>query len=325
MQKTVLTYSHSLLLPLTRACGSHCRYCTFKQEDGRLLTFDEVENHLQKYSASGLCEVVLTSGQSLELLPGLSEQWNKMGYTSFGEYVRDICHLILENGLLPSVDIGPMSAAQLEMLTPYVSSITLLLENINQEFMAPLQENKSIDDKLESISDAGLYGIPVTTGILIGLGESVDDGFATLNAIEELHAKYGHIQSVVFQPVFSDGRCPVSEINSEEVQLLINYSRKIMPDTAVTVPLQSVWSWLETDVKGIDDMGHVFEGSDGIDWDKPFPKLSEIERTAARKGYELKARFPVFESMFRKIHFSEKMRSAIDSWTDKKEYRAYRN
>ena len=325
MQKKAFTYSHSLLLPLTRSCGSHCRYCTYKQNDGRLLTFDEIENYLQKHSASGICEVVVTAGQSLEKIPEITDRWNKMGYTAFAEYVRDICHLILEHDLLPSLDIGPLSAAQLEMLAPYTASMTVMLENINRDFMMSLQEDKSIDDKLECISDAGLSRIPITTGLLLGVGESVDDGFATLNAIEELHEKYGHIQSVVFQPAISDGRFVTAEINDDEMQLLINYSKKIMPDVAVSIPLQAAWKWQDTGIAGIDDLGHLFEGTDGLDWEKPFPKLTEVERMAGKKGYELKARFPVFESMFRRVRVSEKMQSVIAQWTDKKEYMAYRN
>ena len=325
MQKTLLTYSHSLLLPLTRSCGIHCRYCTFKHNDGLLMTFDEIENYLQKYAASGICEVVVNSGQALDKVPDITDKLNKLGYTSFTEYVRDICHLILENGLLPSVDIGPLSSAQLEMLAPYISSVTLLLENINNEFVATIQEGKSIDEKLECVSDAGLLNIPVTTGLLVGAGETIDDGFATLGAIEELHEKYKHIQSVVFQPVISDGRFQVSEIVNEEMQLLINYSKKIMPDVAVSIPIQSAWPWLDTNISGVDDLGHIFEGTDGTDWSKPFPKLTEIGRMAGKKGYDLKARFPIFETMYKRVHVSEKMQLTINQWIDKKEYMSYRN
>lgn len=325
MQKPVLTYAHSLLLPLTRSCGIHCSYCTFKKNDGALLTFDAVENELQRHAASGICEVKVTSGQSLEALPEIAEQWNKQGYASYTEYVRDICHLILENGLLPSLDIGPMSYAQLEALAPYVSSITLFLENTNYDFAKTIQEGKSIDERMESIADAGLLRIPVTTGLLLGAGENTDDAFATLGAIEELHEKYRHIQSVVFQHVFSDGRFEAARVTSEELQLLIKYCKKIMPDVAVTVPIQSVCPWLDENVAGIDDIGQVYEGTDGIDWSRSFPKLTEIERAVSKKGYELKARFPVFELMYKRMHVSEHLETAIQEWVNKKEYHYYRN
>lgn len=325
MQKSVLTYSHSLLLPLTRSCGIQCRYCTFKHNDGTLLTFDEIENYLQKNSASGICEVAITSGQALENIPEIAEQWNKQGYASFIEYVRDVCHLILENGLLPSVDIGPMSYAQLETLAPYVSSMTLLLENTNNDFMVNLQEGKSIDERIESISDAGLLHIPVTTGVLLGAGESIDDGFATLGAIEELHEKYRHIQSIIFQCVFSDGRFQASVVTPEELQILIRYCKKIMPDVAVTIPIQSPCPWLEENVTDVDDIGHVYEGTDGIDWAKPFQKLTEIERVISKKGYDLKARFPVFEAMYKRMRVSEHLQTTMNEWINKKEYMSYRN
>lgn len=289
------------------------------------MTFDEMEKYLEAHASSGICEVVVASGQSLDKLPEVTEKLSRLGYTAFTEYVRDICHLILENGLLPSLDIGPLSAAQLEMLAPYISSVTLLLENINNDFVVTIQEGKSIDEKLECMSDAGLLNIPITTGLLVGAGETIDDGFATLGAIEEIHEKYGHIQSVVFQPVISDGRFRVSAIANEEMQLLINYCKKIMPEVAVSIPIQSAWPWLDSHISGVDDLGHVFEGTDGIDRSKPFPKLTEIGRMTGKAGYDLKARFPIFEAMYKRASVSEKMQLTMNQWIDKKEYKSYRN
>ncbi|KAB2881600.1 7,8-didemethyl-8-hydroxy-5-deazariboflavin synthase subunit CofG [bacterium] len=325
MEKPVLTYSHSLLLPLTRSCGVHCNYCTFKRNDGTLLTFDEIETELQKHSVSGICEVTVTAGQALEELPEISEQLNKQGYASYTEYVRDVCHLILENGLLPSLDIGPMTYAQLETLAPYMASMNLFLENINTDFVATIQKDKSIDERMECISDAGLLQIPVTTGILLGAGESIDDGFATLGAIEELHEKHKHIQSVVFQCVFSDGHFQTSDVSAGELQLLIKYCKKMMPNVAVSVPIQSSCPWLDENVNGVDDIGHVYEGTDGIDWGSAFPKLTEIERMIIKKGYGLKARFPIFETMFKRMRLSEHLQATINEWINKKEYMSYRN
>ena len=325
MQKPVLTYSHSLLLPLTRSCGIHCSYCTFKQNGGTLLTFDEIENELQQHAASGICEVVVTAGQSLEKLPEIMEQLTKQGYTSYTEYVRDTCHLIIENGLLPTLDIGPMSYAQLEALAPYMASMTLFLENINNDFVEAIQKGKSIDERMECISDAGLLQIPVTTGVLLGAGESIDDGFATLGAIEELNEKYRHIQSVVFQSVWSDGHFQASGVSAEELQILIKYCKKVMPGVAVSVPIQSSCPWLEENVTGVDDIGHIYEGTDGIDWVHAFPKLTEIERMLVKKGYDVKARFPIFEGMYKRARISENLQTAMNEWINKKEYISYRN
>jgi 7,8-didemethyl-8-hydroxy-5-deazariboflavin synthase CofG subunit len=312
-----------MLIPLTRSCGAHCSYCTFKNNDSRLLTFDEIEKLIRQNMATGICEVVISSGQSLERMPEIQAQWTEQGYSSFIHYVCDVCQLVLENNLIPSLDIGPMSYAQLETVAPYAASITLLVENVNSDFAATIQEGKSIDEKIESISDAGLLHIPVTTGLLIGAGETMDDNFATLNAIEELHGRFGHIQSVVFQYVFSEKNLASAESAYDELQLLIRYTRKIMPDVAISIPINSPIQWLEGIHVDIDDIGHVYEGTDGIDWNKAFPKLPEIERAVAKKDYILKPRFAIFENMYKKTELSENMKNVLNEWIAKKEFVSY--
>jgi 7,8-didemethyl-8-hydroxy-5-deazariboflavin synthase CofG subunit len=323
MHRKPLTYSHSLFIPLTRACGASCRYCTFKQNDGKLLTFDEIENLVHRHAATGICEVVIAAGQSLEAIPEIQSQWTEQGYSSFIHYVSDVCQLILENNLIPSLEIGPLSYAHLETVAPFVASITVMLENVNTDFTSTIQEGKNTDEKIETISDAGLLRIPVTTGVLLGVGETLDDGFATLNAIEELHHKYGHIQSVVFQYVYSEKGALVNELVYDELQLLIKYSRQIMPEVAVSIPINSPLAWLDGIAMDIDDIGHVYEGTDGINLKEPFPKLPEIERTVNRKDYFLKPRFSIFESMYKKMALSEQVRYVLNDWISKKTFVAY--
>ncbi len=323
MHRKPLTYSHSLLIPLTRSCGAQCAYCTFKDTRGKLLTFDEIEKLIRRHRASGICEAVITSGQSLETIPEIVAQWSEQGYSSFFHYVGDVCQFVLENNLIPSLDIGPMSYAQLEAVAPYTACVTLQLENVNSDFAATIQQGKSIDEKIETISDAGSLKIPVTTGLLIGTGESMDDHFATLHAIEELHDKYGHIQSVVFQYVFSERPPFISETFYDELQLLIKYSKTIMPDVAVSIPINSPMQWLEGLSVDVDDIGHVYDGTDGLNRDQPFMKLLEIERMIVKTNYFLKPRFPIFESMYKKTVLPESLNNVLNEWIAKKEFVSY--
>jgi len=321
MAHPALTYSHSLLIPLTRSCGAHCNYCTFKNNDDKLLSFDEIEQLLRTTIDTGICEVVLTSGQSLETLENVAAQWISRGYSSFIDYVRDICQLILENRLLPSVDIGPMSYTELESLAPYVAGVQLNLENINPEFSKSVQQNKSLDAKIETLSDAGLLRIPVTTGILIGAGESPDDLFQTIDAIAELHHKHGHIQSVIFQPLFLESAEPQTGV--DELQRLIKYAKNTLPNVAISLPANAPVAWFDALAAGVDDIGRIFEGYDGLDWKKPFPKLTEVERGLGRKGFFLKPRFPIFAQRFEHRSQDEQIASVFKEWMNKKEFVYY--
>ncbi len=324
MPETVLTYSHSLMIPLTRACGAHCAYCTFKTSDTHLLTFDEIESLLRTHVNTGISEVLLSSGQALGSVPEVERQWTDQGYASFAHYVRDIEHLILENQLLPSLDIGPMTYAELELIAPYTVSVSLLLENVNNAFMKTLQKNKSIDAKIETLSDAGLLQIPVSTGILIGLGESVSDLRATLDVIAELHGKYRHVQTVVFQYAHITNTAFAPSFRYEDLRDLLAYAASILPEVPVSVPVNAPPFWTEAVPLGIRDIGRVFEGLNGIEWDKPAPKLTEIEKTLSKKNIVLKPRFPVTAGNFKKFQFTGPLLETLDEWMNKNEYAYYR-
>lgn len=318
MQKT-LTYSHTLLVPLTRSCAAGCSYCTFRNDDPHLLTFDEIESLIRKTIDTGLCEVFLTSGQSLDSLDNVRGQWIDRGYPTFFQYVRDICQLVLENQLIPTLDIGPLTMTELEMLAPYLPSYRLLLENINTDFCRTQQPGKNIDEKIEALSDAGLLHLPTTTGLLLGAGEDVDDNIDTLDAIAEMHGRHGHIQNIVLQYVAGTAQ----NVRMETVERLIAYSRQVMPDVHVTLPVHAPSLWFDALSQQIDDIGHVFEGQDGIRWNQASEKLAEVQRTMQRRQCLLKPRFPVFPHKFAARTTGETLRSVMQSWLNKKDYSYY--
>ena len=53
--------------------------------------------------------------------------------------------------------------------------------------------------RLETIRLAGEQGVPFTTGILIGIGETRAERIQSLLAIRDLHERYGHIQEIIIQ------------------------------------------------------------------------------------------------------------------------------
>ena len=53
--------------------------------------------------------------------------------------------------------------------------------------------------RLATLKAAGELGVPFTTGILIGIGESLEERIDSLFAIREIHEQYGHIQEVIVQ------------------------------------------------------------------------------------------------------------------------------
>lgn len=324
MASPVLSYLHSLMIPLTRACGANCRYCSFRQDDTRMLTFDGIESLIRKYYNTGIMEVLVESGQSLEKIPAVRQQWEDQGYSSFAHYLRDIGQLALENHLLPSLEVGPLTFSELEIVSPVIASVSVMIENVSPELAKSVQPGKSIDAKIETLSDAGLLQIPAHTGLLIGIGESFQDLTAAVDVIAEIHAKYRHIQSVTLQFVHSGSGAFSPVLRFEDFCALIRYCRANLPGVAVSVPVTAPAYWTEAIDQGIDDLGRLFEGTDGIDWEHDYPKITEIEKQLARKGCAVRPRFPARPGSFEMLHRSDKLWAVCREWLNKNDYAYYR-
>src|SRR5207244_8587127 len=70
--------------------------------------------------------------------------------------------------------------------------------------------------RLRTISDAGELRIPFTTGILIGIGETIEERADSLLAIRELHERHGHIQEVIVQNFRRKPEIPMREAPEPE-------------------------------------------------------------------------------------------------------------
>lgn len=311
-----VTYSHTLLIPLTRQCGALCEYCLFRSADDPLRSFDEIESAIRRHINSGIKSVVLASGQSLSALPSLREQWSAQGYASYIEFVRDVARLVIEHQLMPTLDVGPLTYAELETIRPYVVSLFLWVENTNDELLSRFQQNKPLDDLLESLNDSGLLGIPVTTGLLLGLGESIDDAMATLDAIDEIQRRHGHIQNIVLRPLVTVPVKSYSRSDWDQVLMIYNYAKRLFSDVPVTLPYREAGGWLETGLTP-DDIGEVYEGYDGLIWDQTFPKLSDIEKNLHKKNFIVKPRFPIRPSYAGRLHASPELQTVLDAWNVK--------
>ena len=129
-----------------------------------------------------------------------------MGYTSTLDYVAAAAATVLHTtGLLPHINAGVMSAADLRALRAVSISQGLMLESLSTDLLrSPQGAHFECPDKepalrLSVLEAAGEQCIPFTTGILVGIGETRADRIEALLAIKESHARHGHIQEVIIQ------------------------------------------------------------------------------------------------------------------------------
>jgi FO synthase len=206
----LVTYSRKVFIPLTRLCRDFCHYCTFATTPKHLasayMSADEAVSIARQGKAMGCKEALFTLGEKPELRhQAARDALNEMGFANTLEYVAHVAGRVLkETGLLPHINAGCMTPDEILALKDVSASMGIMLENVSERLCEKGQVHYGSPDKhprlrLQTIEDAGKAGVPFTTGILIGIGETREERLDSLLAIRDLHLKYGHIQELIIQ------------------------------------------------------------------------------------------------------------------------------
>ena len=195
-----VTFSRNFTLSLSRTCRCYCKYCAFATHKAHLYSPEEVEQRLEQALRRNAKELLVLTGEAPEVNPLVAARLREYGHPDFVSYVVWACERALERGMLPHTNLGVLSGDDLARLREVTASQGLMLESVNPDLVVHQgSPTKHPDVRLETIRAAGELKIPFTSGILVGIGETVDDRRAALAALAEVHAEYGHIQEVILQ------------------------------------------------------------------------------------------------------------------------------
>src|SRR6266404_5572761 len=267
-----ITYSKKVFIPLTNLCRDYCGYCTFRKDPGqpgaKTMTPDEVLAVAEAGSRLGCKEALFSLGDRPEaIFPEMRETLAHFGHRTTLSYLAEMCERVLnETGLLPHANPGLMGRKDLETLRRTNPSMGLMLESTSDRLTLPGMAHDNAPDKppslrLKTIEEAGRLKIPFTTGILIGIGETLDERVDSLFAIKELHERYGHIQEVLIQPFRAKGDTRMAsapEPSVEELQRTLAVARLILTDVNVQSPPNLVSEdYPQLLAAGINDWGGI--------------------------------------------------------------------
>jgi FO synthase len=275
---------------------------------------DEVMEVVRAGERMGCTEALFSLGDKPELLfPQMRDTLRRFGYKSTLHYLEAMCEKVLrESSLLPHPNPGLMSAEWLERLSRVAPSIGLMLETTSARLLAKGAAHDNAPDKepakrLRVIDDAGRRKIPFTTGILIGIGETLEERVDALIAIRELHEKYGHIQEVIVQNFCAKRGTPMAhwpEPDRGDMLRTLAVARLLLPRMNIQAPPNlsdphygQHYGLHYADLLdgGINDWGGVSPLTpDFINPEKPWPHLDELRRQTEAKGFELRQRLPVY-------------------------------
>ncbi len=330
----VITYSRKVFLPLTNLCRDYCGYCIFRRDPGgpgaHTMTPEEVLAVARAGEKLGCTEALFSLGDKPELVfPEMRDTLRRLGYKSTLHYLEAMCDLVLrETSLLPHPNPGLLSAEWIARLAAVSPSMGLMLETTSAALLAPGAAHDNAPDKvpakrLRTIEEAGKQRIPFTTGLLIGIGETLADRVDALLAIRDLHQRYGHIQEVIVQNFRAKPTIPmahVSEPSQGEILRTVAVARLLLPGVNIQAPpnLNALY-YEELLDAGINDWGGISPLTpDYINPEKPWPHLEQLRLRTEAKGYELRQRLPIYPEFVAPLAdksglLAEKLRAASNS------------
>ncbi|MHA7985822.1 7,8-didemethyl-8-hydroxy-5-deazariboflavin synthase CofG [Rathayibacter sp. CAU 1779] len=309
----VVTYSRKVFIPLTHLCQDRCHYCIFVQTPGKLakagispfLSEEEVLEIARQGAAMGCKEALFTLGDRPENRWAVAREWlADHGYASTIEYMRAMAIRVLEEtGLLPHLNPGVMSWAELQRLKPVAPSMGMMLETTSVRLWAEKGQahfgspDKDPAVRLRVIDDAGRSQIPFTTGVLLGIGESVRDRVDAMFALRDASARWGHVQEVIVQNFRAKDATAMMhrpDLAADEYAAAVAVTRLVLgADARIQAP-PNLTDHDELALllrAGIDDWGGVSPLTpDHVNPERPWPQIDELARLSARSGFTLRER-----------------------------------
>ncbi|MEU7140222.1 bifunctional FO biosynthesis protein CofGH [Nocardia sp. NPDC046473] len=305
-----ISYSRNVFIPLTRLCRDKCHYCTFVTVPGKLraegkgmfLEPDEVLDIARRGAALGCKEALFTLGDRPEDRWPEAAQWlDERGYDSTLDYLRAVSILVLEEtGLLPHLNPGVMSWEEISRLKPVAQSMGMMLETTATRLFTEKgachygSPDKDPAVRLRAITDAGRLSVPYTTGLLVGIGETLTERAESIMAIRKQHKAFGHIQEVIIQNFRAKDDTAMRDVPDagiEEFLATIAVTRLLLgPDVPVQAPpnLVSHEDCLALIDAGIDDWGGVSPVTvDHVNPERPWPNLDTLREITEKAGYQL--------------------------------------
>ena len=312
----VVTYSPKVFIPVTTLCRDRCHYCTFVESPGQLersgrsmfLSPDEILEIARQGAELGCLEALFTLGDRPEDRWPEAQAWlDEQGYDSTLAYVRAMAVRVLEEtGLLPHLNPGVMTWEELNRLKPVSPSMGMMLETTSRRLFETKGEahfgspDKDPAVRLRVLEDAGRLSIPFTTGLLVGIGETLTERAETIFALRETSRRYGAVQEVIVQNFRAKPDTAMrhsDDLALDDFRATIAVTRIVLgPKARMQAPpnlvdLAECRALLEA---GVDDWGGVSPLTpDHVNPERPWPSLDRLTDLTAQCGFELKPRLTV--------------------------------
>ncbi len=311
-----VTYSPKVFVPVTHLCRDRCHYCTFATDPATLrrqgrapfLEVDDAVAVARRGAEAGCAEALLTLGDTPEDRWPAARSWlDARGFDSTQDYVRAVAIAILEQtGLLPHANPGVLTWEQMARLRPVSPSMGMMLETTSERlFRTPGAAHYGSPDKepsvrLRVLRDAGRLAVPFTTGLLIGIGETLAERADSLLALRTVEREFHGIQEVIIQNFRAKAGTAMAlqpDCDAEEYIAAVATARVVLGSS---VHLQAPPNLTDRDelgrliAAGIDDWGGVSPvTADFVNPERPWPSIDVLRDVTGAAGLNLRPRLTV--------------------------------
>jgi FO synthase len=306
-----ITFSAKVFVPLTTLCRDYCGYCTFRKDPGEPGAFtlmpDDVLALVKAGERVGAKEALFSLGDKPEaIFPEHREVLRRLGHRTTLGYLRAVSEMVVkESTLLPHANPGLMSERDLTALREASVSMGIMLETTAERLAGPGLAHDRAPDKvparrLKTIGLAGKLRIPFTTGILIGIGETLAERVTSLVAIRELHEEHGHIQEVIVQNFRAKPSIPMRGWRDPTLPDLLRtvaVARLLLgPDMNIQAPPNlSSDGYGMLPAAGLNDWGGISPLTpDHINPERPWPLIADLRRVTEAAGHTLRERLAIY-------------------------------
>ena len=321
-----VSFSKKAFFNIINMCRDTCSYCTYKAEpnDAKLSLMDkktvrELAVLAKKYNCT---EALFVTGERPEQKYPEAKKWlASQGFSSTAEYLIHCSEMVLNEGVFPHTNAGNLSKDEMRELQKTNVSMGLMLENSSprlREIGMPHHNapSKEPSTRLNILKNSGELKIPMTTGILVGIGESMEENIQSIFDIKKIDDKYGNIQEIILQNFHPKPKTSMSRHSTPEedyFKMIVALCRIIMPNANIQIPPNlSPENYHEFLSVGINDWGGISPiTSDYVNPEFSWPNIQNVEKKCNNTGFSFKARFPVYPEFIPLVNNDLKQRISL--------------
>jgi len=223
----------------------------------------EVKEKVEDLARRGATEIIFIAGESPQDFPHIQIALHQAGFTSFSDYLLEVCRIALEAKVLPVLEIGYLNAFALENFTNAGCSFRLNL--VCATLSAPgeaLEHSRGRNPSAGKAFIEGLHnsGIPYSLGFVVGIGESEEERLNFIAEIGRFCTADPLLQDVRLVPFQPSPACSMPDrppLPFASIQKAIGSLREVFPVHHISLPPHLFHRFPELVEHGLNDLGSL--------------------------------------------------------------------